>query len=609
MERRLPTLVKNTRKLWPPKRGWTRRFLQFLAPPPAALALYRLFLARMIDVEILSTGGDVRDLVARSVSILSALSFVLAYLIVPRYTSTSLPRVRLLFSIWNDQEFLLSGTIAVAGLFSVLAWNAVFPDRRDCFVLTPLPVSTATMILAKLAAMATGLSIGLIAINAFTGLGFPPAVAGSAGVFRSLAAWWITVFAGGAFMFSAMLAVQGLAAQLLSWSVFLRISGLLQMAALFVVLALFFVTPSFAETVRHPGFMIQVLPSFWFTGLLHQLDGDAGPAFGPLAAIAVRNLVIAMSAAAIVWSLSWYRNMRRIVEAPDIAPSAGNQMVARCARFLAFSALRRPLDRAILMFSCRTIARSRQHRLVLAVCVGVGFATALAFARTFLADRSQARWNEPNAPFLIAGFLLLVCLITGMRAAFVIPHLLAANWIFRITAVHSPGAYFAAVRKSLTILGALPIWVAATAYLAIWPLTAAVAQIAVLIAGGILLINRSLYQFSKIPFTCSWLPPGPHLKMRLGVKALLFVLLAGALAQLELWSLEQPVRFAVVLATLIGLAIWASRRSTEFAASPGAILQFDDLPLAEIFALDLSREADKTSDDSYLDAAEMYNRT
>jgi hypothetical protein len=572
--------------------------------------LYRLFLARMIDVEILSAGGDVRDLVVRSVSILSALSFVLAYLIVPRYTSTSLPRARLLFSIWNDQEFLLSGTIAVAGLFSVLAWNAVFPDRRDCFVLTPLPVSTGAMILAKLAAMATGLSIGLIAINAFTGLGFPPAVAGPAGALRSLVAWWITVFAAGAFMFSAMLAVQGLAAQLLSWSFFLRISGLLQMTALFVVLALFFVTPPFAATMRHPGFVIQILPSFWFTGLLHELDGDSAAAFGPLAAIAVRNLAISVGAAAIVWSLSWHRNMRRIVEAPDIAPSAGNQAVARLARFLAFAALRKPIDRAILMFTCRTIARSRQHRLVLAVCVGFGFATALAFARTFLADRSQARWNEPNAPFLIAGFLLLVCLITGMRTAFVMPQVLPANWIFRITAVHSPAAYFGAVRKSLTILGALPVWIAATAaYLAIWPVKAALAQIIVLIAGGFLLINRSLYQFGKIPFTCSWLPPGPHLKMRLGVKALLFVLMAGGLAQLELWSMEQPVRFAVILTILVGLAIWASRRATDYAASPGASLQFDDLPPAEIFALDLSRDADQTSDDSYLDSAEMYNRT
>ncbi len=572
--------------------------------------LYRLFLARMIDVEILSAGGDVRDVVGRSVSILSALSFVLAYLIVPRYTSTSLPRARLLFSIWNDQEFLLSGTIAVAGLFSVLAWNAVFPDRRDCFVLTPLPVSTGAMILAKLAAMLTGLSIGLIAINAFTGFGFPPAVAGPTGVFRSLAAWWVTVFAAGAFMFSAMLAVQGLAAQLLSWSFFLRVSGLLQMSALFVVLALFFVTPPFAATMQRPGFMVQILPSFWFTGLLHQLDGDTGPAFGPLAAIAIRNLAIAIGIAAFVWSLSWYRNMRRIVEAPDIAPAAGNQVVARSARFLAFALLRKPVDRAIFMFTCRTIARSRQHRLVLAVCGGAAFATALAFARTFLVDRSHARWNEPNAPFLIAGFLLLVCLITGMRAAFVMPLVLPANWVFRITAVHSPAAYFRAVRKSLTILGALPVWIAATAgYLAIWPLKPALAQIAVLFAGGLLLINRSLYRFGKIPFTCSWLPPGPHLKMRLGVQALLFVLLASALAELELWSMEQPGRFAVLLTILIGLAMWASRRSTDYAASPGAGLQFDDLPPAEIFALDLSREADQTSDDSYLDSVEMYNRT
>jgi hypothetical protein len=53
--------------------------------------------------------------------------------------------------------------------------------------------------------------------------------------------------------------------------------------------------------------------------------------------------------------------------------------------------------------------------------------------------------------------------------------------------------------------------------------------------------------------------------MRLGVRALLLVLLAGA---------------------------------------PAAALQFDDLPQAEIFALDLSREADPTSDDSYLDSVE-----
>ncbi len=34
-------LLRKTRKLWPPKRGWRGGFLHFLAPRPAALALLR----------------------------------------------------------------------------------------------------------------------------------------------------------------------------------------------------------------------------------------------------------------------------------------------------------------------------------------------------------------------------------------------------------------------------------------------------------------------------------------------------------------------------------------------------------------------------------------
>src|ERR1700728_4221927 len=119
--------------------------------------LYRLFLARIIDLEILSAGGDFTDLVVRFVSVLAAFSLVLTYLIVPRYFLPTLPRASLQYSLWNDTEFLISTSIAVAGLLAVLAWNAVFPDRRDCLVLGPLPVSTPVIIVAKLAAMATAL--------------------------------------------------------------------------------------------------------------------------------------------------------------------------------------------------------------------------------------------------------------------------------------------------------------------------------------------------------------------------------------------------------------------------------------------------------------------
>jgi pimeloyl-ACP methyl ester carboxylesterase len=574
------------------------------------VVLYRLFLARMIDLDILSAGGDVRDLVVRFVSILAAFSLVLAYLIIPRYFTTTLPRASLLYSLWNDSEFLISTSIAVAGLLAVLAWNAVFPDRRDCLVLGPLPVSTPVIILAKLSAMATALGVSLIAVNIFTGCVFPHVLADKNSLLRAPAAWAITVFAAGIFIFSSMLALQGLTAQLMSWSLFLRVSGLLQLAALFSVIALFFVTPPFAATVLHPGFPIQLLPSFWFMGLLHQLLGDPNPIFKPLAAIALRNLAVAVSVAALTWALSYYRNIRRIIQAPDIAPSAHGQMAARLVRFAAFGFLSMPLDRAILMFTCRTIARSRQHRLLLAACGGIGFATALAFSRTFLEDRSRARWDEPNVPFLIAGLLLLFCAVAGMRATFAIPLALPANWAFRITALHSPGAYFAAVRKSLIALGVIPVWIVAViAYFWIWPGRPAFEHVLLLAVAGLLLTDRSLYRFRKIPFACSWLPRGVQLKMRLGVSVLLFLTFAGLIARIELWTMQRFARFAVLLAILSAAAVWARRRSAEFANSPGNRIQFEDLPPADVFALDLRPDGEWSSDDAYVDAIDSGRRS
>jgi pimeloyl-ACP methyl ester carboxylesterase len=574
-----------------------------------ARILYRLFLARLIDLEILSTRGDVGQVVARVVSVLTAFSFCLTYLIAGKYFSITVPRARYVYAIWNDEEFLISASIAVAGLFAVLAWNAVFPDRRDCLILGVLPVSTPTIIVAKLSAMGVALGVSLVAINIFTGLTFPLAVADKGlGLVHALAAWWATVFAAGIFIFAAMLALQGVAAQILSWGLFLRVSGALQLIALFTVIALFFVTPPFAATMLHPAVPVELLPSYWFTGLLHKLDGDRNRVFTPLAAIALRNLGIATGIAALTWGLSYYRNIRRIVQAPDITPSAHGRLAARLARVAVFGLVAKPLDRAILLFISRTIARSRQHRLLLAMCGGFGFAMALAFSRTFLEDlRSRPRWAAPNVPFLADGFLLLFCAIGGMRAAFSIPLALPANWIFRITAVHSPAAYFSAVRKSLLLTSAAPVWMAcAIACFAIWPGRPVLEHLIVLALAGLLVADRSLHQFRKMPFACSWLPGGVQLKMRMGIYTLLFLIVVSSLATIELWAIQKFARFAVLLAVLASTAIWAYRRTAEFARAPGNRLQFEDVPEADVFALDLRPDGDWSSDEAYVDAIDPH---
>ena len=107
--------------------------------------LYRDFLSRMVDLELISAGGDAQGLIARFGSLLAALSFILAYLMVPRYSSSGWPDAKLAIFARSDEEFLISATITLAGLCAVMAWNTVFPDRRDSLVLGLLPVPARTM--------------------------------------------------------------------------------------------------------------------------------------------------------------------------------------------------------------------------------------------------------------------------------------------------------------------------------------------------------------------------------------------------------------------------------------------------------------------------------
>ncbi len=558
--------------------------------------LYRISLSRLIDLDVLVGGAGAQDLAIRLVSILAGFSFALAFIILPRYVTAAPAQAQLVRLASNDEEFLISTTMAVAGLFAVLAWNAVFPDKRDSFVLGLLPLGTRTLVLAKIAAMLTALGIGIGALNVFTGLIFPfMAVAGTTQQLRSLIAWWLVLLAAGSFALFSVLALQGLASQILPWRMFLRGSSLLQFAALLVTLGLFFLPPAFETVMQFPGTqrhnMAGFLPSFWFTGLFHWLRGDHAPPFAWLAGRAALGLVITVSVASLLYALAYFRNMRRMIETPDISPVSHGRPFTQILTSLAALFKATSVERAILLFSARTIARSRQHRLLLAALTGIGFAVALAFSRSFLQGMLSERWDRPNAAMLNAGTLLLFFAIIGTRAMFVLPVALSANWIFKITAVHSPMAYFAAVRRVLIVLTAAPVWIiSAVVYFSIWPAEAAFEHVAVLFLAGALLVDLSLYQFRKIPFACSYLAPEANQRMKAGLYCAVFLAFSSIAAEIELWTMSKPTRFAVFFSILLGLVVWARRRAVEFARSAHTSIQFEDIPVAEVFSLDLARE-------------------
>ena len=116
---------------------------------------------------------------------------------------------------------------------------------------------------------------------------FVPASSGLPGFLRWFAAYWFTMLAAGVFIYCGVLGVQGLAAQVLPRRLFLRVSGFLQLAAFCLFVCGYFLQPVFgglasltAPEIRR---LLRWMPSYWFLGLFHQLNGSMHPALAPLA--------------------------------------------------------------------------------------------------------------------------------------------------------------------------------------------------------------------------------------------------------------------------------------------------------------------------------------
>jgi hypothetical protein len=559
--------------------------------------LYRQFLFRVVDLEVLSARalGDSNKLLGQFAALLIVISIPVSGGAVGVIDAKDMPPdVRLGFGL-SMTHFLVATTMLVVGIFAVFSWDSIFPDRRDVFVLAPLPLRARTMLLAKVAATATALSLVVVLLNCATGLTYPFALAvlktGALGVLRSFAAYWFTMFAAAIFIYCVLLAIQGFAAQILPRSLFLRASGFLQMTAFCLFVCAYFLEPPVDSlsmlTAPQNRHALLWLPPYWFLGLFHQLNGSMHAALAPLA----RRAWIAMAGAAVAatgaYALSYMRTMRQIVEQPDITPSL------RGLRWLPRFGDR--MQTAIGQFCLRTLARSRQHRLIFAFYLGVGLALTI-FLLQFLATGPQNHgspatniWHQANVPLLVSTIMMMVLAVLGARVVFAFPLELRANWIFRAVAVRDPSKIFVATRRALLLLSALPVWiVSAIACLWLWPWMQAVAHLMVLGLIGMILVDLALWDFRKVPFACSYLPGKSQVHMVVIAVVVLIMLVAQGVT-IEQQALQKPSLMAIVL-VLLGLAAITIRwRVNLLARLDEEELRFEETDPADLVELGLSR--------------------
>jgi hypothetical protein len=546
--------------------------------------LYRIFLRRVVDLDLLSTDADTSKLLGQSAALFAGASFLFTAPLV-LFGGGLDP-----FSLWTMEHLLIATSMLVVGLLSILAWESIFPERLDLLIMGPQPVRVRTVFVAKLAALIGTLALSMLALNCFTGLIWPllfsPAFSGLAGNLRSFVAYWGVILAAGLFTVFSVIGFQGVLSQFLPRQLFLRFAVWIQACAFCLLLAVYILEPSLEapEALMAPANqrLLGMLPSYWFFGLFQQLNGSMEQGSSPLARRAWLALAFAASTACLSIFLGYLRSIRRIVEQPDIIPRKGG--IWQILQLGTGSAA------AVLLFSAMTLLRSRKHRVLLAFYWGAGAAIVYAIANTRSSDlnATDLRLSRiPTETYLLASLLLIGLSVGALRTLLVLPITARAEWIFRITEFEKVSIYRGATRQFLEAFAICPIWCFLTA-VALWRWPSWTTIIYALDLGliGILLIHLCSFRLRKIPFACSYLPGQGNVHLVFWCGTLLLLPITEFVAKCFYRSLETPAR-CLVTTTLLGGLLAGLKWKLKGPSSDEAGLLFEQAPTEDLQSLGL----------------------
>lgn len=563
------------------KLGWLLLVRLVGGVPFKFRVLCRQFMLRVVDLESLSLDADVTAYLGQFAGI-AIMGSVIHSIVAWAYMVPMKPEIRLGYA-WHFDQYLIATMMLVVGLFSVVTWDATFPDRRDIMVLAPLPIEARTILFAKLAASGAILGIAVLTLNIFSGFMWPFAVGiangGWPGFFRALAAYWVTMVTATLFLYCSVLTVQGIVNLVLPRRLSLLASAFLQLAAFGTFFATYFLqgtltSPSEIIAPRNQ-LLVATSPSFWFFALFNQMNGTLPSYLAWLAQRAWIGLGIAVSGALASLLICYLHAMRRMAEASDLVPGA--------RQFPEILRLGSSLQTAILQFTARTLARSRQHRIILAFYLSIAFAIALNVTRKAIAAGTPRPFT---AEFPLMTSLIMIFSVMGFVNVFSLPVSLTANWVLRTTQIWPSDRYITATRQTLLLLSVLPSWMVAVGLgLTYRPLAPVLAHLVVLALFGSILAEASLIGFQKIPFTCSLLPGNTNVQFVFWRTLAGVVLLSVFVTSSEIPALRNRPLYVALVAAMFTAAVILSVYNRRRARS--ALLYYEELPDEAITSLKL----------------------
>ena len=566
--------------------------------------LFRAFLQRLFESDLLPDTADPRLL---AVWLAAALASPPAFFALRLWTlyGPGMTDAELALASVPHKLYFIGYSMAVSGLLTVLVWDALFPDRRDAVVLGALPVRTRTAAAARLAALAAFVVGFVVIVNAPASVLYPLIAGGQlpfGAVVRYPLAHFAATVSAGSLCFLVLVLVQAVLALALPPRLLKRASTLAQLLFVVLLIEWLFFAPGllFRLAAVDPGVTSEALaagdpyrflglpdssvaarlPPTWFLGIYEVVWGFAPDSFRNLHEIGVATLAATLAGAALAYCAAFPRLLRQARETPpEAAPRTG--IVARAApRLAGATILRDPVERAVVGFVARSLARNRRHRLALAACAGVGLAVAMGLLPgplASLADDDPAGWLAvPSMRLASVPFVLALLMLVALRFLFAVPTEMGANRVFRMTEADDKAAYLGGARKAMWLLGAAPIaLVTLPVYAVSWGAFPALGHTVLWLLVSGCLAELLLCRFHKVPFTCSYVPGRARVMYLWPLYGLFVWAYAYQASRLDLWLLGDPVRWGVgcaAVASCLVVAI-ACRRRRLASAAP---LLYDD---------------------------------
>ena len=514
------------------------------------ILLVRHFFGRFFDNEIVSQTGDMRTNVVQALGLLASPGMFLPFYMIPQHVRFNQPFAYGWLLI-TDYYFFIVYSMVVMGLVMIFEWDALFPDRKDYLILTPLPLGGKAIFAGKVVALVGFLGLFVVDSNLLCTL-LAPVVANDHTLLRPVlpeivASHAIAVVSGGAFVALVFAGLQGLLINVLTGRAFRRISPWVQMISMGLLISVLFLTPLMIDLLR-PLFernspVLRYFPPFWFLALfMDSLPGHpCGSMFHDLAQLAKRSVEVSAGFFAIAYLAGYRRHARRVMESLETAGEGPGWLRVRFERIVNRWLLPHPLERATFHFISNTILRTARHRLFLASYTGIAFALALPAIVKVGAKPGVPIVVLSSAGLLAIPLTLSFFAVSALRAAFNLPAELRANWIFQISESEERWRHIRAARKWIVVMGIAPLFLLLAPFEFIFRgFGLGLVHLTFALVLSMLLVNLLLVWFRKIPFTCSYFPG----KTSMAGMAVLYILgfrfYSWAMASLEVRLIRSP---------------------------------------------------------------------